>query len=358
LIELGEVGLITEVVRDFQRPTTATKTSNLAVYLDAPLALDFLGMSGVAAQESISAVLTPLRAMGGSIRIFRQSIDELKANLSAVLSRRIPDRTGPTAEALRRREVFEPYVREVSSSPEKFLQTAGISILEQNLEMFPSEHRFFTKDAVDLLYAQIGWVREDAARFHDAAIAAMAMRKRMGVRSDDIFEVKHVVLTRNPTFPKLSRRIALEESYIGPQHVGPVVHQRQLATAIWLRAGARSDAEIPRRHILSACRRVLTLRKNIVEKVHQLKTGLSDKQAEQLELLLTVDRSAQVLMDKTLGSAAIIDSSKIELLLEEMKKAQIAEHVAETKTTVENLKVEAAAREAELDTSKNRLISA
>jgi hypothetical protein len=129
-------------------------------------------------------------------------------------------------------------------------------------------------------------------------------------------------------------------SYIGPSHVGPVVHSRQLATAVWLRVGARADSEIPRRYILSACRRVLTLRKNIVEKVHQLKSTLTEQQASQLELLLTESRSTQVLMDKTMGSAALIDSTNIAVLLEEMRKAQIAEHTRDTETRLRDTKKE------------------
>jgi hypothetical protein len=348
LIELGEVGLITEVVRDFQRPTTAVKKTDLSVYLDAPLALDYLGLSGVEAQGSIALVLSGLTSLGGHVRIFGQSVNEMQTNLSAMLNRPVPERTGPTADALRRREVLEAYVREVASNPRKFLELKGVAVVEQNADAFPSQHKYFSQHAIDLLYSQIGWVREDVARAHDAEIAAFAMRRRAGSNSNDVFKCKHVVLTRNPTFTKLTRRIAREQLYIGPDHVGPVIHQQQMATAIWLRAGARSDSEIPRRHIMSSCRRVLTLRKNIVEKVHQLKAHLTEAQAEQLELLLTVDRSAQVLMDKTLGSASIIDSSNISILVEEMKKAQIADHIAESTATIQKLESAAKAREAAL----------
>jgi hypothetical protein len=339
LVELGEVGLITEVVRDFQKPTAAVKKTDLLIYLDAPLAMDFLGLSGSAQQENIASILSGVTALGGKIRIFRQSVQEMQAALSAVLARPVADRTGPTAEALRRREVLEAYVRQVASNPDRALEIAKITILDQSLEAFPNEHKYFSREAVDLLYAQIGWVREDAARFHDASIAALAMRKRTGRTSSDLFETKHVVVTRNPTFPSLARRIAREFNYIGPNHVGPLIHQRQLATALWLRVGARTDQEIPRRYILSACRRVLTLRKNIVEKVHQLKSNLSEQQASQLELLLSENRSTQVLMDKTMGSAALIDSSNIGLLLEEMRKAQIEEHTKQSNAKLKETEV-------------------
>lgn len=354
LVELGEVGLITEVVKDFQRPTSSVKKTDLAVYLDAPLALDYLGLSGPVPQSSVESVLKGLAGIGGSVRIFRQSIEEMKLNLNAMLSRPPAQRTGPTADALRRGEVLEAFVRQIAINPDKILKDRGIGIVDQTVESFPNEHKYFSKEALNSLYSQIGWVKEDNARFHDAAIATLAMRKRHGTQSGDVFETKHVVLTRNPTFPSAARRISADFHYIGPAHVGPVIHLRQFATAIWLRVGSRANEEIPTRYILSSCRRVLTLRRNIVEKVHQIKSTLSDSQAEQLELLLSVDRSAQVLMDKTLGSAAIIGPSNIATLIDAMKKAQIKEHIKESEQTILQIRAEAAAREESLKQEADR----
>lgn len=70
LIELAEVGLVTEVVRDFQRPIGPVRQSDLVVYLDAPLALDYLGLSGTAPKASVEAVLNGVKKLGGSIRVF------------------------------------------------------------------------------------------------------------------------------------------------------------------------------------------------------------------------------------------------------------------------------------------------
>ncbi len=349
LIELSEVGLVTEVVRDFQRPESAVEKTNLAIYLDAPLAMDFLGLSGKPQRESVTLMFDGIKKAGGSIRIFRESVNEMQASLHAVLSRPVSQRTGPTADALRRREVLEPWVREVAARPERFLAPLGVAVVEETLDMYPHQHKFFTKGAYELLYSQIGWVKDDAARHHDALIATLSFRKRGGTRTADLFEAKHVVVTRNPSFPNLARRIAREQNYIGESHVGPVIHSRQLATAVWLRMGTQNKVEIPRSYILSACRRVLTLRKNIVEKVTEFKETLSEEQAEQLEVLITSDRSAQVLMDKTLGSSNVIDAKNIPTLLEEMRKAQIAEYAQERDAEQAIREQEAQKREADLN---------
>lgn len=56
-----------------------------------------------------------------------------------------------------------------------------------------------------------------------------------------------------------------------------------------------------------------------------LKSELTENQAHQLELLMSESRSTQVLMDKTLGTASLIDSTNIPYLLEQMKRALAAE---------------------------------
>lgn len=330
LVELGSVGLITEVVRDFQRPSEPVKKTDLLVYLDGPVALDFIGMSGQAAQENITAILARVKALGGKVRIFRLSIDEMQTSACALLQRSSADRTGPTARALQRQEVLEAFVRQVASSPDGILQQYDVGIVDQTLDQFPNEHRFFPENEVKDLYSQIRWIDGDVPRWHDASTAALIMRKRAGQQSNDLFAVRHVLITRNPFFGPKARRFALDKAFLGPGNIGPVVHQREFATGVWLRAGlGRSDQEIPRKYILSACQRVLAVSKSLIAKVRETSRDLSDAQKSQLELILSEGRATQVLMDKSLGSANIIDSGNVETLIAEMKRAIGEEAYAE-----------------------------
>jgi hypothetical protein len=260
----------------------------------------------------------------------------MQNSLGSMLSRIPADRDGPTAQALRRGEVIEAYVRKVANSPDGVLKSFGVSIVDQSEEAFPNEHKFFTKGDIQDLYAAIHWVKEDLPRYHDALVGGLIIRKRGAVRSNDLFEVKHLIVTKNPYFAPVARRLCLEKHYIGPNHVGPVVHQRQLATALWLRAGlGPTDQEVPRRYILSACRRVLTVHRNIIERVRYEARNLNEAKREQLELLLTEGRSTQVLMDKTLGSASVIDSTNIDRLVREMRRSVAAEAFEEADRKVE-----------------------
>ena len=99
LCKLASVGLLTEVIRDLNAPTTKVNRTDLVVYLDAPVALDLLGVSGTNAAENIRMLVSQLQGIGAAIRIFRSSVDELTNALDAVLRRAAVSRFGATADA-------------------------------------------------------------------------------------------------------------------------------------------------------------------------------------------------------------------------------------------------------------------
>lgn len=82
LCKIASIGLLTEVVQDFQKPLSQVTKSDLTVYLDAPVALDLLGVSGNAAAENARLLVQQLQAIGISVRIFGLSIDELGSGLT------------------------------------------------------------------------------------------------------------------------------------------------------------------------------------------------------------------------------------------------------------------------------------
>ena len=330
LARIASIGLLTEVVQDFSKPTSAVNKTDLSVYLDAPVALDCLGVSGKAAQANIRGLTESLTQIGASIRVFRTSIDEMQRALQALIKRKPADRIGPTADALRRNEVLEAYVRAVCADPEHFLKERGIQVVDRTLEQFPNSHHFFSHAKYEELYSKFNWHYEDLPRAHDASIIALVMRLRGGQSSKDIFLSRHVLVTRNALLSDRARRFCVESGLSSKTGVGPAVHQRQLATAAWLRTGLGQQSEVPRRYLLAACEKVLALKKGVVEQARAVATSLTPETSEQLELLLRQDRSAQLLMDRTLGISTVITSGNIETLVADMKQELIALNTEET----------------------------
>lgn len=342
LSDVARIGLLTETVQDFAKPTTSVKRTSLAIYLDAPVAMDFLDVSGTAAKENIRPIILRLQAIGASIRVFDTSVEEIQRNLSAMLKRPEPLRTGITATAIRRRQVLESYVRQVAAKPEQALISHGIQTVSRSLIQFPNDHPFFTEDDYKQLYTQVKWHIEDAPRAHDALIVTNVMRMRRGTHTTDIFDCMHVLITRNGILPEAAKRLAVDSGRLPKNSIGPVVHQRELATAVWLRAGLDSadGKALPLRYLMSSCERVLQIRPDVIEKVRQQAKLRSPETAEQLDLLLTADRSTEMLMDKTLNVSSVVTEHNIEQLIQDMRESLIAEKISEHKQATARMKKE------------------
>jgi hypothetical protein len=276
LCRLASIGLLTEVVQDFHKPTTQVNKTNLIAYLDAPVAMDLLGVSGKEAAANIRPIIQKLQEIGGVVRIFRVSVNELQGALDAVLRRNPTERTGETAGALRRNEVLEAFVRQVAQDPDTFLQEYGVGAIERKLDQFPNEHEYFDRATYDGFFSKLNWHHETSRREHDATIVANIMRMRHGIQSRDLFQSRHILIMRNALLCQSAKQFCIASGLNSKTSVGPAIHQRQLATAIWLRTGLSDvQQDIPRRYLLAACERVLELKRSVVDQVRIISRSLT-----------------------------------------------------------------------------------
>ena len=96
---------------------------------------------------------------------------------------------------------------------------------------------------------------------------ALLMRLRAGKHNSDLFRCGYVLVTRNPTFVRESRRYCVDARLIDPRQEGPVIHQRELATIAWLRTGLGAAEQIPRGHLMAICERILRVRLEVRDAV-------------------------------------------------------------------------------------------
>ena len=318
LARIASIGLLTEVVQDFVRPTDAVKHTDLVVYLDSPIALEFLGVSGRAARENTVPLVRELQRIGAQVRIFAQSLDEMRAALSAVLQN--PQPTGPTAQTLARGEVLREYVSQVANDPTQFLEDEGVAVYHRTLDQVPSEEKYFTLENRDAIIDAQAFQQSSSARYHDAYITTLVMRQRRGRTARDIFKSKFIVMTKNNSLAQVVRKSCIEMGLLGTSEIPPVVHRRVLSTAMWLRTGlGADDLEVPKRMLLAGCEQVLAVRKGVVDAVKKMTDALGDEEkSRQLDILIQKDRSAQMLMDKTLGAPSVVTEENLSFLFEEM----------------------------------------
>lgn len=363
LVKIASIGLLTEVVQDFVKPTDSVEHSDLVVYLDAPVALELIGVSGQAAMENTQPVIDELIRIGAKVRIYEQSIEEMKTNLSAMLENQTP--TGPTAEALRRNEVLKSYVIEASKNPERILIDKGVQVTGRSLEQFPSEEKYFTHDHYKELYNALSFNPNPNARDHDTTIVTFVMRQRGKLRSKDIFKSKYVILTRNGLFSEQTKKITKQLGLINSFDVPPVIHRRFFVTAMWLRTGMGSnDLDVPKRMLLASCERVLAVNLKVVESVKKYAADMEDEiKKKQLEFLVCQERSVQVLMDKTLGGSNILTGDNFHILFDEMlhpfleeerekSKLEITKEKKTSKAKIDKIKMKS-----EIELSKKNKLS-
>jgi hypothetical protein len=325
LSRLASIGLLTEVVEDFVKPTQPETATTLTLVLDGPVALDYLGCSGKELKEDVRTVLDALRSLGCSIVVFPKTCTEMQNNLSSMLNLPPPKRHGYTQEAMRKGEVMEAYVQVVARNPEKALEGAGIRVKPITLGQFPHQHRFFNSEQYEDFLSTITWGNDVAAREHDATCLALLMRLREGKHNSDLFRCGFVFVTRNAMFANRSRGYCLQARMISQVQEGPVIHQRELATVAWLRTGLGAALDIPRTHLIATCDRVLRLRFEVQEAVAATLAAVTPEKIEQFDLLIQDHRSIRKLADETLNDERVVTSENAELLLEAMRQATIAD---------------------------------
>ncbi|TPW33112.1 hypothetical protein FJU08_00645 [Martelella alba] len=162
------------------------------------------------------------------------------------------------------------------------------------------------------------------------------MRQRRGRSTRDLFNAKFVLLTKNGLLAQLTRRKCVELGVASPSSIPPVVHRRVFSTSIWLRTGlGAGNLEIPKRLLLASCEQVLAIRPGVVNAVRQITQQLGDEaKIRQLDLLVSRDRSAQMLMDKTLGAASVPNADNISELFNEMLHPYLEEERRQHKSTL------------------------
>ena len=358
LARIASIGLLTEVVQDFVKPNTPVENSNLTVYLDAPVAMEFLGVSGKASRENTEPVIVELQRIGASVRIFGQSVDEIRHNLKAMLEN--PRPTGPTAQALARGEVLPEYVAQVCANPGRFLEDGGIRVAHRTLDQYPAEHAYFTGEQRNEIHGALTFQQNPYARDHDADVTTFIMRQRRGYEDRDIFKSRFLLMTRNGLLAQLVRRRCVESGVLAQSSMPPVVHRRVVTASMWLRTGlGAGDLEVPKRLLLANCERVLAIRPSVVDAVKRLTDALGDEEkVRQLDILVSQHRSTQMLMDKTLGAPSVVNRENLGELFQQMLHPYLEEERKRSDDAIEEEKAKGRQRVEEVKSDLEQALAA
>jgi hypothetical protein len=95
--------------------------------------MNYFGLAGKGEKDNIGIVLDRLKGVGAKLVCFKHTCDEIRDNLSGLFARAPQERTGPSAEAVRKGEVTEVFLANVRNNVEHFVKVAKLEIIHAQL---------------------------------------------------------------------------------------------------------------------------------------------------------------------------------------------------------------------------------
>jgi hypothetical protein len=345
LVKIAGVALATEVALDIHSPSTANRpTSPLTVFIDAPLVMTLLGLSGRQRFENANYIFSHLKNLNHSLHIFGHSCDEIRDNLKGLLNTPAHKRYGPTADAMRQGEVKEEYATAVLTNTEYFCSNLGITVVEYDLSLFPNEHGFFPGDIITEFASSLPWdvpglyVDKGIAKDRDARSICYITRRRRGKMSTDVFRSQCVLLTQNSVLCRMATEFLVEKDLLRSGQIGPAVHQRHMAALLFLTMGSQEKAELSRRELLESCEAVVNASPEVIEGAKKRLKDVRPENADQIEALLSQPRSIQLLQDLTLGSQTVVGRSDMDLVYDALRQSVAEEETKKAKLEITAIK--------------------
>ena len=144
LAEIAGAVILTEVILHFRNPpSTHKKKIHLQVFVDGPIIMDYLGLSGPIFRDSASYTINNLRKLGCGIGCFAHNRDEVKEILSSVLNNSGGNTGLRTIEAIQRGDISVAQVKSIFIALERKLKDAGIEVIATTLGQLKSTQSFF-----------------------------------------------------------------------------------------------------------------------------------------------------------------------------------------------------------------------
>ena len=333
--------IVSELVLDFRAPNnTQNSAEGLNIYLDAPFVMHLLKLSGQSNYLNAEAVLKQMLQLKAKVHIFNHSCEEIYGNIDAVLNPNNHEKWGPLASALHSKEIMPEYVRTIKNNLEEHIKKLNITIL--NPDSFGEqeyEKKFFKKEFEDRLYCKIPWgADKDLAKRRDIASISTVMKKRRGRQERDYLKTKHLFITTNKSLAKITRDFCIDENILNTMHAPPVLSLDTFAGVLFLALGNNKDAKInlSRRQLLTNCCKVAITTPEFIQRFNEKIASLDPNKTDQISIILSEPRSAQLALDLTYGNPEAITEDNFEEAIRIIQSDLIADAEKKHKQELES----------------------
>ena len=355
IVKITQGALLSEVVLNIQASGSSRDLSRLTVYLDAPFLMAALDLGDPTAKTYARELLQQLRDANARVATFSHCVEELTANLKAVLDKFELERQafGPTGRRMRE-PGFRAFARLVMGDPGRGLTELKVSMTP---ELSTSGLAEFSGDEEVQLARNIGRYVNPAAMYRDAKSIGSVIRLRRGTRvvPRDFASAGFIFVTENSRLADWSLEYLVEQRLLRKKEIPPCITDRYLAGLMWMAFGGRAK-ELSRQKLLANCSSAMAARPDVAVRMQQFLEKVDPAKARYFEALMTNDRASHYFMRRTLGDAQLITDENALAIYEEVfaraGEAAAKKAIAEVEREFEERQAEAQRRIRELSEAK------
>jgi len=305
--------------------------------LDTRLVLKALDLETPIDTENITGLLRTIKALKGVLRIFPETIEEIRSvlrwNIQAYRSREV---IGPIAEAFRKRNRPVAEIILVEGDLENRLESLDVYPIdppsyEKHIHRFQIDEKSLQTE-IEEEFGDYEHKKEKAIQ-HDVRVIRHIYALRHGLRNGRIEKCGHIFLTTNVA---LSRAAYTHQCQDGGSQwsFSPVITHFHLSHLAWLKSPMQSG-DLIRTDILSSCHAAMSPPVEVWRKFLTVVDRLKEKDdiPERAHEVLRCSRSApEELMEITQGEMDGITPENVNAILERLEKSYAIEKNEEIQT--------------------------
>lgn len=315
LSEIRNQAIVAELILNLFDPSQTKPNLNLVnVYLDSPIVMDLVGLSGPDRKRHSEFLVQSIKESGAVLLIAEPHLDEIYSNIDGVIRNRSFDRYGPTAEALRRREISEDAIAIIRASLPARIEDAGVKIdvsIENHLRRTPLDDEFSK-----LLYSRIQTsYRNLPACDRDIDVVRGVMGRRGSISPRRLKDAKAIFVTQNVVLAGQANSLIREEMGYGIGTVPLVISRSRFTAMVAALFGIQRSRDISKLDLLIAARGAISYNPRVLDQVAKTIQGMTLANRDEIVTLLKSEDLALILMDTTKGVPANATASITEAVI-------------------------------------------
>lgn len=343
VMQIANGALLSEIVLALREPpTTGNEFDGVTVFLDGPIVLDVLDLSDRANTAYAKELFSQLRRTKARICTFPHVLDEVRGAIKAPLenyNRRV-EVFGPLGRRLLTTPKHATYAAAILADLRSAVEAEGIEIIEPTHSEYVAGLSKFNDRQQRSLENNVGIYGTPEARERDAKSIANVLRLRVDTPPQmNLTRVNAVFVTRNVMLAENAGKFLLREQVIEAEEVPPCITDRYLAGILWITLGGQTN-ELSAKRLLANCVRATSPRLDVVSKIAQFLEDLDPQKAKYFEALMTDERAAHFLMQRTLGDPRVVTRENYLDIYEEVRRTTAADVTREKDREIDSLKEE------------------